>query len=210
VIDSLVESRSTPPGPRVPVSRAFAWRQHRAGTSDRRPILGTLLLLLLCCLAAHAGRAEETAREEMRSLDEQVQEIKSDVLGIAAELTRLEEKLLYPSDTQVAVFVSLAAGESFQLDAVHVSIDGKPVAHHVYTFKELEALRKGGVQRIYTGNAATGEHGLEVSVAGKQPGGDDFEETASFTFRKDVEPALVGLTLSGPGSGTAPIQLGDW
>ena len=94
---------------------------------------------------------EEISREQIKGLDEQVQEIKSDVLGIAAELNQLEEKLLYPSNTQVAVFVSLASGETFRLDSVEIQLDGKPVAYHLYTFKELEALKRGGVQRIYTG-----------------------------------------------------------
>ena len=146
----------------------------------------------------------------MRSLDEQVQEIKSDVLGIAAELGRLEERLLYPSNTQVVVFVSLAEGETLRLDSVQIQIDGEPAARHIYSAKELEALQKGGVQRIYTGNLATGEHRLEVSVAGKLPGGGDFRGNQGFTFRKDAEPKLVGITLAGQGSGNASIQLAGW
>jgi hypothetical protein len=146
----------------------------------------------------------------MQGLDEQVQEIKSDVLSIAAELSRLEERLLYPSNTQVAVFVSLAEGESFRLDSVQIQIDGAPVARHIYSFKELEALQKGGVQRIYTGNISTGEHRLEVSVAGKLPSGRDLAGSESFSFSKDVEPKLVGITLAGQLSGDASIQLGGW
>jgi ligand-binding sensor protein len=146
----------------------------------------------------------------MQGLDEQVQEIKSDVLSIAAELTRLEEKLLYPSSTQVAIFVSLAEGEALRLDSVQIQIDGAPVARHIYSFKELEALQKGGVQRIYTGNISTGEHRLEVSVAGKLPSGRDFAGSESFSFSKDVEPKLVGITLAGQLSGDASIQLGGW
>jgi hypothetical protein len=142
----------------------------------------------------------------MRSLDEQVQEIKSDVLSIAAELDGLEEKLLYPSDTQVAVFVSLAEGESFRLDSVQIQIDGQPVATHIYSFKELEALQKGGVQRIYIGNIRTGEHRLDVSVAGKR-GGADFSASQNFSFQKEVEPKLVGITLAEGGSS---IELGGW
>ena len=87
-----------------------------------------------------------------------------DVLSIAAELNQLEEKLLYPSNTQIAVFVSLAEGETFRLDSVEIQLDDKAVAHHLYTFKELEALQKGGVQRIYTGNFRSGEHDLQVFV----------------------------------------------
>jgi hypothetical protein len=144
----------------------------------------------------------------MQGLDEQVQEIKSDVLRIASELSLLEEKLLYPSNTQVAVFVSLAEGETFRLDSVQIQIDGEVVAHHIYTFKELEALGKGGVQRIYTGNVPTGEHQLEVSIDGKLPSGEDFRGSESFGFRKEVEPKLVDLTLAGPGLGGSSIRLG--
>ncbi|HET6933221.1 MAG TPA: hypothetical protein VFI72_00195, partial [Candidatus Angelobacter sp.] len=93
-------------------------------------------------------------QQQMRDLDEQVQQTKSDVLSIAAELTQLEEKLLYPSGTQVAVFVALAKGDQMRLDAVRLQIDGQLVAHYIYSAKELEALRKGGVQRIYVGNVA--------------------------------------------------------
>ena len=146
----------------------------------------------------------------MQSLDEQVQEIKSDVLAIASELRTLEEKLLYPSDTQVAVFVSLSGGDAFELDSVQILIDGESAAHHIYSFKELSALRKGGVQRIYTGNLRTGEHRIEVTVSGTLPGGARVDETEQFTFTKEAEPKLVGVTLAGEASGNDRIQLAGW
>ena len=140
--------------------------------------------------------AEEVSKEQIKGLDEQVQEIKSDVLGIAAELNQLEEKLLYPSTTQAAVFVSLAGGETFRLDSVEIQLDGKPVARHLYSFKELEALQKGAVQRIYTGNVRSGEHDLRVFVAGKTGGGADFQKAESFKVNKDVGPKIVELSLA--------------
>jgi hypothetical protein len=149
-------------------------------------------------------------QREMRGLDEQIQEIKSDSLRMAAELSQLEEKLLYPSGTQVAIFVELAKGDTMRLDAVRLQIDGQLVAHYIYSAKELQALRKGGVQRIYVGNVATGDHKLDVLVDGKLEGGADFSRTGQFTFRKEVKPKLVGLTLAGPRSGNTPISLGDW
>jgi hypothetical protein len=173
-----------------------------------------MLCMVACALLSGINsapaEAEPVAKEQIQSLDEQVQEIKSDVLSIAAELSGLEEKLLYPSNTQVAVFVSLVEGETFRLDSVQVQIDGERVAHYIYSFKELEALQKGGVQRIYTGNIPTGEHQLEVSVAGKLSGGKDVVATESFRFYKDVEPKLVAITLAGQDSGEARIQLGGW
>ncbi len=179
--------------------------------APRNRIASTLavFLALLLCLGSAPGWGEQNDQQQMRGLDEQVQEIKSDVLRIAAELNQLEEKLLYPSGTQVAIFVALAKGDTMRLDAVRLQIDGQLVAHYIYSFKELEALRKGGVQRIYVGNVATGDHKLEVLVDGKLGAGADFSRTEQFSFRKDVKPKLVGLTLAGPDS-KAPIALGEW
>ncbi len=97
-----------------------------------------------------------------------------------------------------------------RLDSAQIQIDEESAAHHIYSFKELEALQKGGVQRIYTGNVPTGEHRLEVRVAGKRSGGDDFSASESFAFRKDVEPEIVGITLGGLESGTPGLRLGGW
>jgi hypothetical protein len=164
--------------------------------------------LLLCLSSVHVWAQQNEQQQQMRGLDEQVQEIKSDVLSIAAELNQLEEKLLYPSETQVAVFVALAKDDQMRLDAVRIQIDGHLVAHYIYSFKELEALRKGGVQRIYLGNVTTGDHQIEVLVDGKLQSGADFSHSERFTFRKEVKPKLVGLTLAG--SGSTPITLGEW
>jgi len=161
---------------------------------------------LLCVCAAGAAIAQELASAEMRSLDEQVQEIKTDVLGIAADLNRLEEKLLYPSNTQLAVFVSIAEGETFRLDSMQINIDGQLATHYLYGFKELDALQHGGVQRVYTGNVPTGGHQIEVTVNGKTTGGDDFASTETFSFDKGVEPKLLGIALNGPEA----IELGEW
>ncbi len=147
-----------------------------------------------------AAYGQEISREQIKGLDEQVQEIKADVLAIAAELNQLEERLLYPSNTQIAVFVSLAGGESFRLDSVQIQMAGKPVAHHIYTYKELEALQKGGVQRIYTGNIRSGEHDLMVSVAGKSAGGSDVKHTETFKVTKAVGPKFVEIVLTDRGA----------
>ena len=169
-----------------------------------------MVFVLLFCLGSAHGWAQQNDKQQMRGLDEQVQEIKSDVLSISEELSRLEEKLLYPSGTQVAIFIALAEGDRMRLDAVRLQIDGQLAAHHIYSSQELEAHRKGGVQRIYVGNVTTGDHQLEVLVEGKLEGGADFTQTETFTFRKEVKPKLVGLTLAGPDSGVTPIALGDW
>ena len=175
----------------------------------RNRIANTLVsLAFLLGLGSAPSWAEQDDQQRMRGLDEEVQEIKSDVLRIAQELSQLEEKLLYPSGTQVSMFVALAKGDPMRLDAVRLQIDGQLVAHYIYSFKELDALRKGGVQRIYVGNVTTGDHQLEVVVGGKLESGADFSRTERFTVRKEVKPKLVGFTLAG--SGNTPIALGEW
>lgn len=161
-----------------------------------------LMVLVLLALPVHA---QEMSKQQLKGLDEQIQEIKSDVLGIAVELNKLEEKLLYPSDTQVAVFVSLASGETFRLDSVEIQLGGKPVAEHLYTFKELEALQKGGVQRIYTGNVRTGQHELQVTFLGKSKSGADLKQTERFQVSKSVGPKIVEVRLA-----SQDIALQDW
>jgi len=162
------------------------------------------------CICAMHVRAEDHNREQMKGLDEQVQEVKSDVLSIAADLNQLEEKLLYPSDTHLAVFISLAQGDTLRLDSVQVQIDGQPAARYIYSFKELDALQRGGIQRIYTGNIASGQHQLEVSLTGKLASGKDYSHTESFQFTKEIKPKLLGVKLAGPDSGKPAIELGEW
>jgi hypothetical protein len=169
----------------------------------------TASALLFCATVWTQASAQDDARDEMRSLDEQVQEVKTDVLTIARDLALLEERLLYPSNTQLAIFVEMDSGTDFRLDALRVEIDGNAVAHHIYSFKELDALQNGGVQQVYTGNVTTGSHQMSVAVNGKLSNGRDFTASETFSFSKDIDPRLLGLTVAG-GAGGASIGLSDW
>lgn len=148
--------------------------------------------------------AEQVTKEQIKGLDEQVQDIKKDVLGISAELNQLEEKLLFPSNTQVSVFVSLEKNAGFKPDAVQLKLDDKDVAHHIYSFKEVEALLAGGVQRVYTGNIRTGDHRVQVSVVGKS-GGSKETKTTSHTIAKGVGPKFVEIRVSSSG-----VEVKNW
>lgn len=145
------------------------------------------------------------SREQIKGLDEQVQEIKKDVLAISTELQLLEEKLLYPSTSQVSLFISLANDESYSPDAVQINIDGKKVAHHIYSFKEVDALRRGGVQRIYTGNIRGGNHKLDISVIGRESGSKS-KRKVTYTLNKGIGPKVVEISL---GSGNSAIKVVD-
>lgn len=162
--------------------------------------------IALCGAVPSSVMAQQVSKEQMKGLDEQIQDIKKDVLSISTELMQLEEKLLYPSNTEVSIFVSLEAGSTIRLDAIDVKVDGKDVTHHIYTFKELDALKSGGVQRIYTGNVRSGEHTLGITVIGKTSGNSNYRQAASYKFRKAVKPKLVEVVVGGPGAAGQPLQ----
>lgn len=165
---------------------------------------------LCAALLAGVAHSQDLNAENMKSLDGQVQEIKTDVLDIASELQNLEERLLYPTGTQLSIFVAVEEAQPFRLDAVQIEIDGELATHHIYSYNELEALLKGGVQRAFTGNVVTGEHELRVTIIGKTDSGEDFRESGSFAFSKGVKPKALGITLAEPGLGGNGIHLGDW
>ena len=154
-----------------------------------------LMAAIAGSLLAGSVLAQPVSKEQLKGLDEQVQDIKKDALAISSELAQLEEKLLYPSNTQLALFVSLAGEGKLRLDSMQIKINGKDAARHVYTFKELEALQGGGVQRIHTGNVRTGVHSLEVSVIGKSANGGEFRQVAAYEFKKSVEPKLLEIVV---------------
>ncbi len=165
------------------------------------------ILSLLLLPASVPAVADQVSREEIKSLDKQVQDVKIDALRIGAQMLQLEEKLLYPSTTQVAVFVSLDKTVQFSLDSMEIQMDGKRVAQHLYTVKELEALQKGGVQRIYAGNIASGPHDLQVLMSGKAARGAALRARETFTFSKDEGPKMLEVRLV---DSSRVIMLRDW
>ena len=161
------------------------------------------LICLLVCIQAPAW-SETVSREQIKGLDEQVQDIKKDVLAISSELKLLEEKLLFPSNTQMSLFISVSKASQYTLDAVQIKIDDRPVAHHIYSFKEVGALQRGGVQRIYTGNLRTGDHKIDVTVNGSKQNSEQETNRSSFTINKGVGAKLVEISL---GAGDSLIEL---
>ena len=172
---------------------------HIYGEKRGMIMFNSLKYLIAIIFLANMGStayAQDVSREQIKGLDEQVQEIKADALAIAAELNQLEEKLLYPSDTQIAIFVAWDTEEAFRLDTIEVALDGNPAARHIYTFKELEALQKGGVQRLYTGNITVGDHAMHVSARGKSSAGFDVKTSKQFKVRKSVGPKIVEILIA--------------
>lgn len=155
-----------------------------------------------------AVAAEDDARaRRQQSLDEQVQELKAEVLRIDQELTRLEERLVYPSSSQMALFLSVEPAEEFSLDSVDVRLDDRPFTSHVYDYRELEALLDGGVQRLRVANVTAGAHRLAVTIRGVAADEIDYNVSDSFEFEKATGPRLIELRVIGTGSRTPEVEL---
>jgi len=148
---------------------------------------------------------------DTRALDETVQDLKKDVVDLNKELFVLEEELLFPANTQVAVFVSMDIGEFFALDSLTLKIDNKEVANYLYTPREAEALLKGGVHRVYLGNLKVGEHQLVALFEGKGPNERDYKRGANLKFEKGVGAKYLELKITDrQRKGQPEFAIKDW
>ena len=155
--------------------------------------------------------ATAASSEEFKSLDQEVQSLTKEVLDLNRELFVLEEELLFPANTQVAVFVSMDVGEFFALDSVTLKIDNKEVANYLYTPREAEALLKGGVHRVYLGNLKVGEHQLVAFFSGKGPNERDYKRGANLKFEKGVGAKYLELKITDRQRRAQPeFAIKDW
>jgi hypothetical protein len=129
------------------------------------------------------------------SLDNRVQDVKGDVIKLNRDLLVLEEELLFPANTQVALFVSMDVGKLFDLDSVQIRLDDKVVANYLYTPLEVAALHRGGVQRVYLGNLKTGPHEIVAFFTGKGPHDRDYKRGATVRFEKETGAKYIELRI---------------
>jgi hypothetical protein len=173
-----------------------------------------MLAALGLALAAAAATPAETSKAPPRdpqSLDTKVQSLKQEAMEINRDLLVLEEELLFPASTQVAVFVSVDVGVLFDLDSVELKLDDSVVTHYLYTERELRALHRGGVQRLYTGNLKTGKHELVAVFIGKGPHGRDYRRGTSVKFDKGTEPKYIELQVRDDTHGQQPeFRVKEW
>ena len=133
---------------------------------------------------------------DFKSLDQEVQGLKKEVIDLNKDLFVLEEELLFPANTQVAVFLSMDVGTFFALDSVTIKIDNKEVANYLYTAREADALLKGGVHRVYLGNLKVGKHELVAFFTGKGPVERDYRRGATINFEKGVGAKYLELKIT--------------
>lgn len=182
----------------------------------RRALPAIFLGWLVWTGAVAQGSGDEaknfTARKENSSpLSQQVEDLKQAALELNRDLLILEEDLLFPANTQIAVYVSADVGHYFQLDAIKLHIDDQLVASHLYTEKQNSAMNRGGIQRLYLGNLKTGKHEITAFVHGYGPQRREYKRAASYTLKKDQNPTMLEMRIKDSTASMEPeFEFKEW
>jgi len=170
-------------------------------------VLLSIGLLLSCSAAAEVTPEQRTAQPApvtasatqaapTQALKADLEDVKKSLLKLKRDLVILEEDLLFPASSQVAVYLSMDIGKLFALDAVTLKVNGKQVHHHLYTSKQVDALSRGGVQKLYVGNVKQGKNRVTAFFTGRGPNGRDYRRAATIDFEKSFEPTFVELAIA--------------
>lgn len=161
----------------------------------------TLILISLCSFFSYAEDATPAADTEA---------LKESVLTLNRDLLILEEELLYPASSQIAIYLSMDLGTFFALDSVKVEINNQLIASELYSDKQTQALFRGGVQRLYVGNLKTGEHEISAIFTGRGPN-KDFKRGAKLVVNKTTDPLVLELRIQDSESQMQPkFDIKQW
>jgi len=167
-----------------------------AAMATSAPVVAVAAVAAAAAPASAPAPAGAASGPEAATLDGRIQDVKNDVIKINRDLLVLEEELLFPASTQVALFVSMDVGKMFELDSVQVKLDDKVVASYLYTPLEVQALHRGGVQRVYLGNLKVGNHELVAFFTGKGPHERDYKRGTTVKFDKSTDPKYIELRIT--------------
>lgn len=186
--------------------------------SVKLPLLGFILAMCVGATASAQNAAPVTAPTstapsesvQQPAVTPQVENLKVSVLNLNRDLLILEEELLYPPSNQVAIYLSMDLGQFFNLDAVKVEIDNKLVSSELYTDKQISALYRGGVQRLYIGNLKAGEHEVSAFFTGRGPQ-QDYKRGAKLMVTKAQAPLVLELKIIDSSAQLQPtFEIKEW
>lgn len=161
----------------------------------------TLILMSLCSFFSYAEDSTPAADTEA---------LKESVLTLNRDLLILEEELLYPASSQIAIYLSMDLGTFFELDAVKVEIDNQLIVSELYSDKQTQALFRGGIQRLYVGNVKSGEHEISAIFTGRGPN-KDFKRGAKLIVSKTTDPLVLELRIQDSESQMQPkFDIKQW
>ncbi len=152
-----------------------------------------------------------SAKKDNRSTAEKLEDLKQEVLDVNRDLYILEEDLLFPASTQLALYFSVDIGYFFNLDNIKIKLDDKQVTHHLYTQKDVNALLKGAIQKLFIKNVSTGEHELVIILIGTGPHKRDYRLAKTFQFTKGTDGQSVEIQLRDNTSKLQPkLNVVEW
>jgi hypothetical protein len=174
-----------------------------------RAYLSLLVLAVLSLSASHSIAANnsinfaedakqkgaQAALQTVKKLSKEIQQLKSEVVGLNKDLRLMEEELLFPTSTQATVFVSLDIGQYFTLEGIKLKLDDKQVASHIYSEKQREALARGGIQRLHMTNLNQGKHTMSAFFTGLGPNGRPYKRASEITFTKGKGSQYIELSV---------------
>jgi hypothetical protein len=182
----------------------------------RTPLKHILYLtLFILCLSSGIAQGEVVSpQEKFISMDSKVQSLKSRALALGREIATLEEELLFPASTQVAVYLSANVDSTFKLISAQLKLDDKIIANHLYTVSEQDALMAGGIQQIYLGNTTTGSHKLNMTYMGKIDKKMS-RYSIDYKFEKGMDPVYLEMKvtakeLTGGGKKAPKFSVKKW
>ncbi|GAC15555.1 hypothetical protein [Aliiglaciecola lipolytica] len=158
--------------------------------------MSTFIAALLLLSVAFQSSAQQSADTDQQTVAKQLQQLRKEVIALNRDLFVLEEDLLFPSSTQVVVYLSVDVGTYFKLDSVELKIDDKVVTEFLYTDRQVDALYRGGVQRLHIGNLAQGDHQISAFFIGLGPEGREYKRAATFNFKKEADAKALELKIS--------------
>ena len=156
---------------------------------------GNLLMLLALLAAAVLNSLAQPLQAQPPEVAQKIEDLQKELIALNRDLYVLEEDLLFPSSTQVAVFLSMDVGEYFRLDAVELKLDDDSVTHYLYTARQVDALQRGGMQRLYVGNISQGQHELTAFFTGIGPENRPYKRAVNIAFEKDSDAKALELQI---------------
>ncbi|MET1253647.1 AraC family transcriptional regulator [Aliikangiella maris] len=156
-----------------------------------------LMTLFVVCMLLSQGKLMAYAESEQteQTTADKLEALKKEVLNVNRDLFILEEDLLFPASTQLAVYLSIDVGQFFQLDHVKIKIDDKDVTHYLYTENDVDALHRGAIQKLYLGNLSTGKHQIVAILIGIGPHNREYRNAVAFDFEKGSDAKSLEIQI---------------
>lgn len=186
----------------VGTSRAI--RKSRPETVARC-VAAVLAWACALALAVATGAVQAEDDDSLTELDREIEAIKSEVASLSQALFDLEESVLHPADTQVAVFLALKDRKGLNLDSIELYINDSPVSSHLYTQRERDSLREGGVQRLYIGNLPHGGHEIKAVLTARSGNERFVRREVRHQFRKRPGESRIQMTLDASAPDYEPV-----